>query len=461
MRWLFSLLFTTVVILLSHKSGALNLSEAYKMALTKDPSLKVAQEEYLAGLEERQISYSALLPQISLQGAYQKQKTDSREVSLLTDETLERDNDQVIDGWRLSVQQAIYDTSQWYNYKRGKFQAFEARHQWQLQKQLLMLRLITSYIGVIQAQDNLELAKKLEESDKKQLSNVIMLTKKKNNKNSTKRRLTEVDIYQAQASYDASTAMRLNNEDIVGQSKDALMFIIGNYQTPLWRLADNFSTTQIMLSEPYQWVQIALANNPTIKAAQARKDAARAEYKSAKLARRPSVYLELQHQERNTEATLIENLSLSDLRSREIGSSISMNLSVPIYNGGLISSRRRQAEHQFKASEKFYSEIVANITRQIVSTYRSAVITINRINIIAEAVASSKKALDVQEQAYQKNIGDINDVLRSRQTYYDTLRLWQNSRYDYIIKFITLKSLVGTLSSKDLDELNNELVKKS
>ena len=459
----FGLLFFSLSIL--PNSYSMNLVEAYESALKNDSQYQVAYAEYKAGLQFVKIGRGGLLPQINATGSRQERDADSEGIFPITLDqdqdpatpetralrTVESETDVTTERWSVSLVQPIFDSSKWFDYKRGHYQTEQSKHQLKADQHNLLLRVINAYFDVLRADDNAELAKKLEQADKNQLSNATKRAKTGAN--------AQVDVYQSQAAYDASLANRLNEEDILGKTRDDLYLITGDFADPLWRLQPDFSALPFENDSLDAWMEKAQVNNPSIKAARASKEAARAAFKAARSGHVPTLYAELSYSDTDSQTSEIDNGQDFDYDSRDKDTAISINATIPLYSGGITSAQSRQLKYQYEAAEESYRGILLDVERQITTLYRSIDTQENRILANKKAVSSSKNALNAIQKGYSTGIHDVNDLLSAQRDYYSALRAFNNAKYDYLLKVMELKFAVGLINPSDLYLLNNYLVR--
>ncbi len=456
--------FVYLFTLLSSKSYALSLVEAYEAALNNDPQLQVARAEYLAGLESVKIARGGLLPQISAIGSYQERDTETSGVFPITldqDQNpvtpeiralrpVENESDETSETWSVSLRQPLFDASRWFNYKRGKYETEQSKYQLKAEQQTLLFRVVSAYFDVLKAKESLYLAKMLEKADEKQLSRARRRAKVGAN--------AQLDVYQSQAAYDASISNRLYEEDNLGSAVDALQNITGLYTQALWQLKQDFDVLPPDPEGIEKWLNLAFNNSASIKAALADSKAAKATFKSAQSEHLPTIYLELGYNDTDSQTNEVDNDLPFDFDSKTQGSSISITATMPLFSGGQTRSQARQAKYRYQAAKASHRRILEETRRQVKTTYRNALANVNRISVNKRAVESSQKALEATQKGYNTGIHDINDVIMAQRNYYNALRDFNNTQYDYLVQMVELKLLVGLLTPADLYEMNNRLI---
>jgi len=71
---------------------------------------------------------------------------------------------------------------------------------------------------------------------------------------------------------------------------------------------------------------------------------------------------------------------------------------------------------------------------------------------------SSQSQLDSTNLGYEVGVRTSVDVLNAQQQYYSTKRDLLESRYNYLLSAIKLKSATGLLNEADLAEVNQQLL---
>ena len=453
-----------VLMVTSAKCLALNLTEAYEAALLNDPNMQIARAEYQAGLEAINIARGGLLPQIEASGSRQRRETDSQGLFPITVDgdqdprtpeiralrPVVKTTNEIIDTWGVSLRQMIYDAAEWHRYKQGKFQTEQAKYEFEVQLQELVLRVISAYIDILRTQDDLEISRLLVDADSNQLVHSSKRARVGANAQS--------DVFQVQASYDVSVANQLRNEDLLGESKDTLSLIIGGLDSELWSLRKNFQPKALDPPEADEWLTVALRSSPAIKVAQANRDAAEAAYKSARSHYLPKVYTQISYNESDNDTHEIDNRIPLDYDSTSDDASISVNLSIPLYSGGRDSAVSRQTKFQYTAAERSYDAAIEDTKRQVFTLHRAVLSNISRMTANEKAVRSTEKALRAMQIRYDTGISEINDLLAAQRSYYNAVRDLNNTRYDYILKTAELKKVTGLLNPLAVHQLNSELI---
>jgi len=147
----------------------------------------------------------------------------------------------------------------------------------------------------------------------------------------------------------------------------------------------------------------------------------------------------------------------SPSESNQIGRNIGIELSLPIFTGGLVSAERRQAVQEYIKLREIWIGKKRSTTQQARSKHLQVLTNIARVKARQRALDSARKAMASNEESYETGTRNISDVLISKQNYHQAKRDYADSRYDYIISLLGLKEVAGQLSPQDLFDLDGWL----
>ncbi len=447
--------------LLSFASSPLladSLSRVYELALSNDSTLKAAEATYRANLETENIARSALLPQLNGSAEFQSKDIDQRSESIfelngqLVPSTSDDNRESDTRTLAISLDQKIFDLPAWFSFKSGKYTSEEARAQFAADQQNVIVRVAESYFNVLRAHENLEASRAEERAAKRQLEQ-------------TQQRfdvglIAITDVHEARAVYDNTVAQRLSFEATMGTAYEALSVITGQPHSSISKLDDNFPIAPAQPAERQTWVDFALQNNHSLKAAIFRMQAAQLNAKSKRSGHLPKLSGSLSYSEFDEDGDSTSNINsaVKPFETESDGSTISLRLSVPLYSGGGVSASRRQAYQQYNAAlqQKITTE------RQVVQQTRSLHLTIatdvQRVKARKQNIVSAQSALDATKAGYEVGTRNIVDVLQSQRSLYAAIRDYANARFDYVINMLKLKQQAGTLSPDDIYNLDKWLV---
>ena len=240
-------------------SQAESLRDIYELALQNDAQLKAEEAQYLARKETENLTRAALLPQVNTSYSYRDRDSDSEgEARDFTQPGFPvfralSTTDTTVDGYVLSLNQALFDLPAWFSFKSGKEISKEAEATFAANQQNLIVRVVEAYLLVLRAQDNLAASQAQERAFERQLEQsqqrfevgLIAIT----------------DVYEAQAAYDLSRVNRIVDENNVQVALERLSVLTGQEPGTLNVLREDLP---LNLPDPIDraaWVDFSLQNN--------------------------------------------------------------------------------------------------------------------------------------------------------------------------------------------------------
>lgn len=440
-----ALLFTSQV-------QAENLLQIYQRAVENDPVIRAAEATYKASVEAQTQSRSVLLPQITANASISSNTSEIKRTNSLTGTT---DGDLESDfgdssSWSVNLNQSILDMSKWFSFKQGKYLSKQAEAKFAADQQDLIVRVAQAYFDVLRAEENLSSSQAEERANKQRLEQ-------------TRQRfdvglIAITEVHEAQASYDQTVVNRLTDEASLGTAMEKLAVLTGEHYDKLWKLKENFVTKTPQPEDRASWVDFALENNSSLQAARAAMMASQQNSKSKKAGHYPTLSGNISYgtSDLDSEFTGLPNDYTENNESTDL--SVSLNLSWPLYTGGLTSSSRRQALQEYNASRENLTATERGIIQTTRALHLNIMTSIARVKANRQSIVSAQSALESTEAGYQVGTRNIVDVLEAQKILFQAKKNYANSKYDYILQMIQLKKAAGLLSPKDIEELNTALV---
>lgn len=410
---------------------ALNLNQAWQLALTNDPTYSAARANYRAQLQKLPQAQAGLLPNMSgsLTGAY----LDSRATGAFS---------QVYNGsrsaWTLALTQPVFNWSALNTFAQSKMVVASAEISLQLAHQDLMLRLSQAYFDVLTAQDSLEALRAEQQSISEQLA-------------SAKRRFelgnaTITDSLEAQARYDLITANIISSENEVSNAYDALTRIIGQPATELAALP---YTVNLPAPEPNlltAWSNQASTANLDVVRARIQIRITEYDVEIAKAGHYPSVSL--------TASSTSNTVGNAQIRpfydGRTIDNSVGLTLSVPIYSGGGVSATVLE-KTELQQKSVYDLEAVRRRSIQLSKQYFNGVTAgLARVKGLQASEKSSMASLKANLTGYDVGVRINLDVLNAQQQLFIAKRDLARARYETVMAGLRLRANSGSLSEADL-----------
>ena len=138
-------------------------------------------------------------------------------------------------------------------------------------------------------------------------------------------------------------------------------------------------------------------------------------------------------------------------------SQLNLQLTVPLYSGGAVSSRSREAAYNYEASRQSLENQQRNTIRIVRNAYRGQETAISQIRALDQTRVSTRSALEANRAGYEVGTRTIVDVLDAERNVYLAERNYAAARYSYVTNYLTLRQAAGQLSEADMVEINGWL----
>ena len=434
----------TVLLTCSFFISSENILEIYNEALENDPTYKSAEYSYLADKQIVVQGRAALLPSITLSGS-----TNWNEY--YQNDQLQQEYNSFSKSARFS--QPLFRLDSWFNFKRSKSLTNAAEADFAYQQQNLLLRTAELYFGVLRAIDNLNAAISEEKAIKKQLDQAQQRYEVG---------LSAITgVQEAQLAFDLSMAARINNEGNLFSAREALNALIGREIFSLDELGENLNVSFPFPNSKDEWVKTALENNYQLKAAYLRRDAAKSNARSVASNHLPKIDIVGSGSESETNQFNYEGFEVNGqgipvpaVTGRR---NYSIQLSVPIFQGGAVSSRRKQAYSQFNEADENTLFTERSVIQEVRSQFSNVVTLVANVNAQRQAVISATSALEATQVGYKVGTRNIVDLLQAEKNLYSAEKNLANAKYDYILANLRLALAAGTIGPNNIVDINNIL----
>jgi outer membrane protein len=231
--------------------------------------------------------------------------------------------------------------------------------------------------------------------------------------------------------------------------KRALAQIIGRPTPPLLTVGPNLTLLDPQPNNMEAWVNEALASNLDIAVSRAVLEFATQEVERNRAAHLPTLDAFATYTDSSTGAGATSNLGV-DSTNKILG----LQLAVPIYQGGLVNSRVREA----LANQEKSRQDLENARRTADFATRQAFLGVTsgiaQVKALGAALVSSQSSLDSTKLGQEVGVRTQVDVLNAQQLLFQTRRDRAQAVYNYVLSLLRLKAAVGKLSEDDLAGIN-------
>ncbi len=419
-----------------------DLLQVYRDAQGNDPTLAAARANWVSLQERLPQARALLLPNVSASAAANANLYDT---SIRTDPRIDVNGRGFgLGSLTVSASQPLYRYASKVALDQARDQVEQSDFTLQSARQDLILRAAQAYFDVLLAQFNVELA----ESQKAAVSEQLAQAKR----NFEVGIATITDTNEAQARFDAIVAQEISARNDLDNRRAALRAIIGRAPGDLKRLGPGFDPQLPSPSSADFWVDRALADNITVRVAQYTYDIATLEVERQRAGHLPTLDLVASFgaSAANGSPTLAVG---SDSRQALIG----LALTVPIYQGGFVDSKVREAIALQENARQNLESARRNALFSAQTGYSGVASAAASVKAFEQAVVSAQTAYESNRTGQEVGVRTNLDVLNTQQALFQTRRDLAQAYFNYLVGVLRLKSAVGSLTDDDLEDINRRL----
>jgi len=439
-----------------------DLIAVFEDALTNDPQLRAADANRLAQREARPQALAALLPQVSGMAAITRDMMNGPSDTL----SVNANNEPILvpqtasistttKQWSLNLTQNVFSWANWMSLRAAGAQVAQAEATYQAAEQSLVLRVAQAYFNVLAAGDSLEAQQSALEAISRQLEQARQRFEVG--------QIAKPDVQEAQAARDTAAAAVIAAKRALLTAEDQLQEITSKKYD---RLAKPGSDMPLDLPDPAdedRWVNVSLDQNLELISSRLAADIARENVRVALGGHLPTI--DIVASDSNLDAVANEHLSgpgfnqnFSNAMTRNHDRQVSLQVTVPLFSGGLTQSRVRQSQYLWIAAKEQFVQVSRATERQARDAYLGVISGIARVQALRQALESSRTALMATEAGYGGGTRTAVDLLNSRRNLVQAQTDYSTSRYDYIVSVLQLYLAAGSLNFAKLAEINRWLV---
>lgn len=415
----------------SQPAAAEDLMQVYRQALDSDPVLKAASASREASQEAQPQARALLLPKI------QAVADQGRTFGIAGSPTSQSAYNSHT--YAIQLVQPVYDRGSQVQQQLAKAVVGQSDVDFHNAQNQLILRVAQGYFGVLAALDNLTYATAAKNAFARQLEQA--------NRRFEVGLATITDVYDAQARFDAAISSEIEYTNKLADAREQLRQLTGQEYAELNLLSERMPLTLPKPRDPEAWVSMALENNLGLRSAGYGVDQARENINLQKAGHYPTLNLQANRSD------LYNNVTDST------GSTVNLELTIPIYSGGAVSSQSRQAAYNYEAARQDLENQQRDIIRTVRNAYRGQETAISQIKALDQTRVSTRSALEANQAGYEVGTRTIVDVLNAERDVYLAEANYAQARYSYISNYLALRQAAGQLSEDDVTEINGWLGK--
>jgi outer membrane protein len=423
-------------------AGAEDLLQVYRDAKAYDAKYAASRQALQAGLEKLPQGRALLLPSLNLTAGTVTNYLDLQPYGPNPvppgSRTFYNRN------YQLNFSQPVFRAQNWAQYDQAEQQVRQAEAVFGQASQDLILRVAQAYVDVLAAQDSLTLVNAQKAAISEQLAQA-----KRNFEVGT---ATITDTHEAQGRYDLTVAQGIVAQNEVDTRLRALQLLTGKLYTQLRPVRGDVKLSPPNPNNMQSWVELAEKQSYPVVIQDATTQIANLQTKFARAGHYPTLDIVGTYGQVNQTGT-----SLSAFSSQANLGTVGLQLALPIYQGGAISSREREAAANFEKSKQDLEDARRTSTLSAQQNYLLVINGIATIGALEQALVSSQSSLDSNKLGYEVGVRINIDVLNAQQQVFSTRRDLLQARYGTIMNHFRLKAAAGSLREEDLEIANRAL----
>jgi len=421
---------------------AADLLQIYRDALANDATYASARATRDAGLESLPQGLAQVLPTVNATAFTQYNDVDISFRGAAPDSQRQGNSN----GFTVTLTQPLFNWQNIQVYREAGFRAAQAEAVFGQVAQDLIVRVAQAYFDVLASQDSLALIQGQKVAISEQLAQA-----KRNFEVGT---ATITDTHEAQARFDLATSQEIAAQSDLEFRKRALQQIVGKFPERLEPLKSGIELNPPKPNSMEDWATAAANQGYPVRAQEAALEIAVREIERARAGHLPTLNIvgSAGVNSSSISATSTNNTP-SDSTSRTIG----LQLAIPLYAGGSVSSLVRQAVANREKTQQDLESTRRTAALSARQSYLGVTNGMAQVRALEAALVSSRSALDSNKLGYEVGVRINIDVLNAQQQVYSTLRDLSRARYDTILNGLRLKAAAGTLVEADVEEVNRLL----
>jgi len=418
-----------------------DMMQMYRLALEQDARFRGTVYQHDASKETLKQAYAEYLPTVMAEGSYTY--TDQNIVS--SDNTVfdAGSTDFDTQDYSLTLTQPIFNYAYIVGIRQAKSVIKRSDMELETARQELIYRVAESYLDAMAAKDEFSYAKAeeevvsrhLEEAEARHEAGLVPVT----------------DLYDAKARHASVQAQRIEADQVYNDALQSLKEIAGAPFEQLNELIEEVPLVSPVPEDPELWVASALKQNPGLNIQRQEVEIARQEMKRQRSGHYPTLDLVGRYNRQETDGTLFGGGS--DVETQDVF----VSLKIPLYEGGSVSSRTREAKSLYAVAQEGLIELQRSVDREARAAYSGVKTAVSKVQSLQKSIESQELVLQAKQQGFESGLFTSLAVLDAGRDLYFYKKDYARARYDYILNNLKLRQTVGTLTDEELARVNEWL----
>lgn len=417
------------------------LLDVLAQAKAADPNLRGASFVQSADMEAVQQARARLLPS----AAFTFEEKDTSE-DIIRSENIVTNGSSASYGtttYTLTLNQSIYNHEYWVRYRQSKVVSERAVIDYDRATQDFLISVAERYFTILKTEEQLGAISAEKEALK---SHVDYATKSR--RVGLGRRAEVVD---AEARYFTALAEEARFIKDLDDARYALMEMTGELHNDLRPIQEQLPMQAPEPSAAQAWIDRGLSQSPDVLSQQYSFQEAQMEVKAQNAGHLPTLDLVFRNINEDQGGSLFGGAT--EVETQEMA----LQLNIPLYQGGSVSSRKRQAIDRMYKSQEDLVRIQRQVTKEVNTAFQGVIANIAQVEALQRTLASQQEVLKNKERGLQAGLYPMLAVLDAQRDLANAQRNYIEARYDYAINSLKLKRAAGVLTEDDLVAISHWL----
>jgi TolC family type I secretion outer membrane protein len=423
-------------------SASENLVSLYQKAVQYDAQYRSAYANTEAEREEINKARAAFFPKVQLSANIGKGSTDRTVQSSAG--AVDNNFDYTLKNYALSIKQPLFNKEATATYRAA--QAYSLSQEALLNKENtgLISRIAGAYFEMLYAQEKVSVTNNKIDAVQQQL--------KQAERRMQQGQGTITEINEAQANLDMAQAELIDANNTLINYKQVLSDISGQNVEEIAALnPDHVPESMPDYDSLEDWLKQVESNNSDVQSAQYALQAAQQDVERKQAGHYPTLDL-----------VGVRSYSQND-NNNTIGQSydsttLSVQLNMPLYAGGLTSANIRQSQDRLQAAQEQLNLKSRDAHANVKKYFNNIQSGLRTIAAYQQAVKSNETALTGTQKSFTAGLRSNIEVLNAQQKLYEAKLELSRARYKLINDIVNLKQAAGMLDAAQLEAISHYFV---
>ena len=425
----------------SMPANALNLMDAYQLALVNDPVFQSAVKEYEAGLSNDVIGRSSVLPKLVV--AYNQANNWAKQWGAAYSGGPPISNYyQFTSNYSyLQLTQPLFSLEAYARWRQGSAQTAMSSAKFIYSNQELLIRVLQCYLDLLYAIDQ----QKFLIAERDAYLEQLKAAKSKALHGEGSR----LEILESESAYYVAVSKVTESNDGVVLARQKLESTIGTPIGPveiIARLPENFKFLRLRSLRFEEWKLEALQINAELKAAEHSTEVANQEYLKNHAAHYPVVNLvgAVSSQQSNTPVSIAQTTNQNY---------IGIQVALPVFSGGEIYGKSAQAYSNYEKSKADYDTTRQRVITEVRKQFDIVIASQQKIEALTLAQNSTLELVKAMRRSIMLGDKTNLDLLIAEKGLYNARKDLAQAKYNYLISYLKLYQQSGALSLDQFEEV--------